>query len=243
MIQSFLNGVGRGIFRPGLDNGLIRIRDRPLETAEQELEALKSWWKENGRALVVGVSLGLAGVFGWTWWQDHLHTQAEEASIIYQGLVEDAGADSHETVRAHAAEIVQNYPKTGYAPLAALLGARSAFAENDFDDAKRQLQWVIDNSDNISFKDLARLRLARVLITENKLDEAMSVVDSVEQEAFAAGASEIRGDIEIARGNDEGAREAYLQALMSGGISGATRSRVQMKLDDLGSGDGDNVSG
>ncbi len=214
-----------------------------METAEQELEALKSWWKENGRALVVGVSIGLAGVFGWTWWQGHMRTQAEEASIIYQGLVEDAAADRHETVRAQAAEIVQNYPKTGYAPLASLLAAKSAFAENDFDDAKRQLQWVIDNSDNASFRDLARLRLARILMGEDKFDEAMSVADSVEQAAFSAGANEIRGDIEIARGNDEGARAAYLQALTSGGISGSTRSRVQMKLDDLGSGDADSVSG
>ena len=214
-----------------------------MESAEQELEALKSWWKENGRALVVGVSIGLGGVFGWTWWQDHLRTQAEEASIIYQGVVEDAGADRHETVRAQAEEIIQNYPKTGYAPLAALLAAKSAFAENDFDDAKRQLQWVIENSDNLSFKDLARLRLARILLAEEKLDEAMGVVDSVEQDAFGAGANEIRGDIEIARGNDEGAREAYLQALTSGGISGPTRNRVQMKLDDLGSGDADNISG
>ncbi len=213
-----------------------------METPEQELEALKSWWKENGRALVVGVSIGLAGVFGWTWWQDHLRTQAEEASIIYQGLVEDAAADRHETVRAQAAEIVQNYPKTGYAPLASLLAARSAFEENDFDDAKSRLHWVIENSDNTSFKDLARLRLARILTAEDKLDEAMSVVDTVEQEAFSVGANEIRGDIEIARGNDEGAREAYLQALTSGGISGSTRSRVQMKLDDLGSGDAGNIS-
>ena len=214
-----------------------------METAEQELEALKSWWKENGRTMVVGVAIGLGGVFGWTWWQDHLRTQAEEASIIYQGLVEDAAADRHETVRAQAAEIVQNYPKTGYAPLASLLAAKSAFAENDFDDAKRSLQWVIDNSDDSSFKDLARLRLARILMAENRLDEAMGVIDSVEQQAFKAGASEIRGDIEIARGNAERAREAYLQALTSRNVSGSTRTRVQMKLDDLGSSDAGNIPG
>jgi predicted negative regulator of RcsB-dependent stress response len=212
-----------------------------LETAEQELEALKNWWQENGRTLAAGVAIGLGGVFGWTWWQDHLRSQAEEASQIYQRLIEDAAAERHDTVRAQAAEIIQSYPKSGYATFAVLLAAKSAFAENDFEEAKRQLQWVIDNSDNASFKELARLRLARILIDEDRLDDAASVVESVEQEAFRASAEEIRGDIQVIQGNTDGAREAYLQALSGAAISGPTRARVQMKLDDLGSGQQDDV--
>ena len=214
-----------------------------METAEQELEALKNWWKENGRTLAAGLAIGLGGILGWTWWQDHLRSQAEEASQIYQRLVEDAAAERHDTVRAQASEIIQNYPKSGYATFAVLLAAKSAFAENDLDEAKRQLQWVIDNSDNASFKELARLRLARILIDEDRLDDAASVVESVEQEAFRAGAEEIRGDIQVIQGNDDGAREAYLQALSGGAISEPTRSRVQMKLDDLGNSQRDDVQG
>ncbi len=214
-----------------------------METAEQELEALKDWWKENGRTLVVGVAIGLGGIFGWTWWQDHLRSQAEEASQIYQRLIQDAAVERHDSVRAQAAEIIQSYPKSGYATLAVLLAAKSAFAENDFDEAKRQLRWVVDSSDNASFKDLARLRLARILIDGDRLDEATSVVESVEQEAFRAGADEIRGDIEVIRGNTQGAREAFLRALGDSAISGPTRSRVQMKLDDLGSSQEDDVQG
>lgn len=229
--------------RLGTSIGLNQDGIRKLETAEQELEALKSWWKENGRTLVVGVAIGLGGVFGWTWWQDHLRSQAEEASLIYQRLVDDAAAERHDSVRQQAAEIVQSYPKTGYATLASLLAARSAFAENELDDAKRRLEWVINNSDSTSYKDLARLRLARILIAEQRLDEAMDVVRSVEQAAFSARAHEIRGDIHLTEGNTQGAREAYQQALASSAVSGATRSRVQMKLDDLGSSDADNVSG
>lgn len=211
-----------------------------METPEQELEALKNWWNENGRTLVLGVAIGLGGIAGWTWWQDHLRTQAEEASQIYQKLTGDAAAGKHDAVRSQAAAILESYPKSGYAALAALIAAKSAFEENDFDEARRRLEWVIDNSDSTSFKDMARLRLARILIEEEKLDEAMAVVESAEQEAFGASANEIRGDILITQGNTQGAREAYLQALGSDVLNGAMRSRVQMKLDDLGSG---NVSG
>ena len=213
-----------------------------METPEQELEALKSWWNENGRTLVVGVAIGLGGVFGWTWWQDHLRSQAEEASQIYQRVLENAAAEMHDPVREQAAEIIRSYPKTGYAALASLLAAKSAFLENDFEGAKRQLEWVIENADSASFRDLARLRLAHILIDQDMLDEAMGTIESVEQQAFRAGADEIRGDIQIARGDAEGARESYLRALGSGAVSGPTRARVQMKLDDLGSSRADKVS-
>ncbi len=214
-----------------------------METPEQELEALKSWWKENGRTLVLGVAIGLGGVFGWTWWQDHLRSQAEEASLIYQRVVVNVTAERHDDVRSQAAEIIRDYPKTGYAVLASLLAAKSAFSENDVDGARRHLEWVIENADSAGFRDLARLRLARVLIDQDKLDEALAAVDSVEQQAFSASANEVRGDIRVARGDTEGAREAYMQALASGAISGPTRSRVQMKLDDLAAGGAESVSG
>jgi predicted negative regulator of RcsB-dependent stress response len=214
-----------------------------LETPEQELEALKNWWKENGLTLVVGITIGLGGVFGWNWWQDHLRSQAEEASLIYRQLTDNAAAEKHDLVREQATEIVRNYPKTGYAALASLLAAKSAFSENDSEAAKRRLEWVIENGESPSFKDMARLRLARILIDEDMLDEAMATVESVEQQAFSASANEVRGDIQMARGNTEGAREAYIQALANGAISGPTRSRVQMKLDDLAGGPADNVPG
>lgn len=213
-----------------------------METAEQELEALKSWWKENGRTLVLGVAIGLGGVFGWTWWQDHLRDQAEQASLIYQKLAEDAAADKHDSVRSQAAAIIETYPKSGYAALAAMLAAKSAFKEKNFIEAMRQLQWVIDNSDKPSFRDVARIRLARILVQEDKLDEAMTVVEAVEEKAFGASANEIRGDILVTKGDPEGAIEAYRRALASNVIDGSTRSRVQMKLDDLGSSHAENLS-
>ncbi|MDH3316746.1 MAG: tetratricopeptide repeat protein [Gammaproteobacteria bacterium] len=212
-----------------------------METPEQELEALKSWWNENGRTLVLGIAIGLGGVFGWTWWQNHLRAQAEEASLVYQKLTEDVTADRHDSVRTQAAAIIKTYPKSGYAALAAMLAAKSAFEEKDFNEAKRQLQWIIENSDKSSFRDVARIRLARILVQEDKLDEAMTVVEAVEEEAFGASANELRGDILITKGDREGAREAYLKVLASNTISGPTRSRVQMKLDDLGNSHAENV--
>lgn len=214
-----------------------------MDTTEQELEALKSWWQENGRTLIAGVVIGLSGVAGWTWWQGHLRSQAEVASQGYQRLLEEAAQDNHESVRARASTLIEDYPQSGYAALGALLAAKSAVIENDLQAAKQRLNWVIEQSDNPSFRDVARIRLARVLAEENDFDTALEALDAVEQPAFGASAGEIRGDILVTTGDASGAREAYLGALASETVTGATRSRLQMKIDDLGSGSAGNVSG
>ena len=92
-----------------------------METAEQELEALKKWWGENGRTVVIGVLLGLGGVFGWTTYQQRLEANAEALSIIYQQIIEAVSQGQHGAVRAQAASLIESSPKSGYAALGALL--------------------------------------------------------------------------------------------------------------------------
>lgn len=205
-----------------------------METEEQELEALKKWWDENGRTVVIGIVLGLGAVFGWTTYQQQLESEAETLSISYQQILEAASEGAHGAVRAQAASIIESAPKSGYAALGSLLAARSAYEEQDIDGAKNHLFWVIQNAEKSQLKDVARIRLARVLIEENRLGEAKSNLDAIENEAFTPSADEIRGDILLLEGDVDGARDAYQRTLGADNISNATRSRVQMKLDDLG---------
>lgn len=214
-----------------------------METPEQELEALKSWWQENGRSIVVGLVLGVGGVLGWTSWQKHVQSKAEDASMVYQQITEAADQNRHDEVRARAATLVDTYPDSGYAVLAALLAARSAVIAGDASEARENLGWVIANANETSFRDVARLRLARLLAAENSLDQALATLDAVESEAFSASAKEIRGDVLLARGDADAARRAYLEALSGDGLSGAARSRVQMKLDDLSGGAAGHATG
>lgn len=214
-----------------------------METPEQELEALKSWWQENGRSIVVGLVLGVGGVLGWTSWQKHVQSKAEDASVMYQQITDDAEQDKHDAVRARAATLVETYPDSGYAALAALLAARSAVAAGNVADAQARLGWVIANAGETSFRDVARLRLARLLAAENALDRALTTLDAVESEAFAGSAKEIRGDVLLAKGDADAARQAYLEALAGDGLTGPARSRVQMKIDDLGGSRAGHASG
>lgn len=214
-----------------------------METAEQELEALKKWWDENGRTVVIGVVLGLGGVLGWNTYQQRQEAKAEALSITYQQIIDAVSQDQHGAVRAQAASLIETSPESGYAVLGALLAAKSAYAQKDLDGAKNSLFWVIQNARKSGLKDVARIRLARVLIEENRLNEAKRNLDGVENPSFEPTVNEIRGDIRLIEGDVAGAREAYRRTLSSDDVTGATRERVQMKMDDLGTHDESSSAG
>jgi predicted negative regulator of RcsB-dependent stress response len=205
-----------------------------VDTEEEQLEALRSWWKENGRSIVVGLVIGLGGVFGWTSRKAHTERRAEQASIEYQKLADTALRDDHAAAIAQAEALVAEFPSSGYAPLAALLAARGAFLADRVDDARRHLRWVIDNASTPGVTDVARIRLARLLIDAGEHAEAGQMLDAVQTGAVDALVQEVRGDLMRVQGDSDGARGAYTAALSDEGLTPSGRTRVRMKLDDLG---------
>lgn len=213
-----------------------------METEQEELEALQKWWKENGRAVVIGLVLGLGGVFGWTTWQSRIESSAETLSIVYQNMVDTAALDRHAEAVQQADAIIADHPKSEYAALAGLLGAKSALAAGQPAEARRLLESVIENADRAELRDVARIRKARLLLDEGQGDAALAVLEQVKTTAFAATVDELRGDIHVENRNAQAAAGAYEAALASNAITAGMRARVQMKRDDLGNGEGIGVS-
>jgi predicted negative regulator of RcsB-dependent stress response len=209
-----------------------------VDTEQEELEALQKWWKENGRAAMVGLVLGLGGVFGWTAWQSRAEATAERVSVVYQSMVEMAASDDHGEALLRANQIMQDQPDSEYAALAGLLGAKSAFATGRADDANRLLGWVIENASRVELRDVARIRSARLLLERGEADAALAMIADVGTSAFAATVEELRGDILLDNRQSEAAAKAYETALSSNSMTSGTRARLQMKLDDLGHRDG-----
>ncbi len=209
-----------------------------MDSEQEELEALQRWWKNNGRAVIVGLVLGLGGVVGWTTWQSRTEATAERASFVYQSMVEMAAADDQIEALRLVNQIIEQHPDSEYAALAGLLGAKSAFAAGRADDANRLLGWVIENAGRPELRDLARIRSAQLLLDAGKRDTGLEVLARVDTPAFAATVEELRGDILVDNQENDAAAEAYQAALASDSITSGTRARVQMKLDDLGLRDG-----
>ena len=202
-------------------------------TEEQQLEAIKQWWKENGGSIVTGVVLGLAVLFGGKAWFAYQERNAQTASNIYAAMMRALQAGDALNTGEKAGLLLADYGSTPYAALGALALARIRLEENETGAARGQLQWVIDNSDNGIFRDVARLRLARVLIAEGELDAAEAVVDQAESgSAFNALFTEVRGDVQRARGDQVAASEAYRQALAAMDPGSQERDLLQLKYTD-----------
>lgn len=209
-----------------------------MDTEQQELEALQKWWKDNGRAVVVGLVIGLGGVFGWTTWQSRVEATAERVSVVYQSMVDMAAADDHVEALLRAEQIIQDHPDSEYAALSGLLGAKSALAAGRNDDANRLLGWVVENAARAEIRDLARIRSAQRLLDDGKGDAGLEILAQIKTPAFAAMVDELRGDILVANQQSDAATNAYESALATDSMTSGMRARVEMKLDDLGYRDG-----
>ncbi len=203
-----------------------------FETEEQQLEALRKWWQENGRGVLAGVVLGLGAVAGWRGWIYYTEARAESASSVYQSLMQDLSAEEFGAVAERADELIQEYTATPYAELAALGDARAAVEQGDYERAKTRLQWARDNANQDNIRHIARIRLARVFRQTGDVDQALATIEPEFPVAFRAAVEELRGDLYLAKGDRDKAREAYREALAAP-YSSIDRGLVEMKFNDL----------
>lgn len=205
-----------------------------LEEQEQVAE-LKAWWQQHGNLIVatlLAVAIAFAGWQGWRWYQA---TQAAEAAGLYESLARAAQGGDAKALRDASGSLIENYPRTLYAAMGALVAARFHFDRNDFKSAKTQLQWVVDRSPSDDFKDLARLRLAAILLDEKAYDDALKVLDASHAPAYDAQFQALRGDVLVAKNQPAEARTAYQAAIEKAAKDqGAFRDSVRMRLEALG---------
>jgi predicted negative regulator of RcsB-dependent stress response len=202
-------------------------------TEQEELEKLKSWWKTYGGSLVAGVALGLAILFGYRYWVDYRQTQREAASVLYDQLLDEVRARKPEA-SASGTKLIEEYASTPYASMAALLLARQAYESGDKAGARQRLEWVVANAEDSSTQHAARLRLARLLIEAGEIAQAATLAETKDTAGFESEYLELRGDLAVAQGKPEQAREAYRGALKQLPSGSQYRTALSMKLDDLG---------
>ncbi|HXJ51242.1 MAG TPA: tetratricopeptide repeat protein [Burkholderiales bacterium] len=207
-----------------------------LDLEEQEqVEELKAWWKQHGgmiAALVVAVAVGFIGWQGWRWYQSN---QAAHASALYETVTKAVQANDAKALRDAAGTLVESYPRTLYASMGAMVAARYYFDRGDLKSAKAQLAWVIERAPSQDFKDLARLRLAAVLLDEKAYDEALKTLDAKTAAAYEAQYAALRGDVLVAKNQAADAKAAYKLAIeKADGADSAFTESVRMRLDALG---------
>jgi predicted negative regulator of RcsB-dependent stress response len=207
-----------------------------LDLEEQEqLAELKAWWKQHGNrilSIVVAVAVGFAG---WVAFRSYSQSQSMQASVLYDSLAKAAQANDAKALRDASGTLVESYSGTTYASMGALLAARYYFDRDDLKSAKAQLQWVVERGSSDDFKQLARLRLAAVLLDEKAHDEALKLLQDKPAGAYEAQYAALRGDILVARNQAAEAKAAYQLALEKADKkNGPFQESVRMRLEALG---------
>lgn len=206
-----------------------------LDLHEQEqVEALKAWWKENGKFLIGILVVALLGYSVMQFWKNHEATQAAEAAKLYAEVVKQTASNDAKRVGDAADALVSRYGSSAYAPRAQLLAAQASLQAHNVAHAKIQLQWVIAHAKEPGLQDTARLKLASVLLDEQKYDEALKQLDAAHPESFTGLYADLRGDVLSAQGKVAEARAAYQQAYDKTDAKSMYRNLIQLKMDGLG---------
>jgi len=219
-----------------------------LEEQEQ-LAEIKVWWKQYGNLVVGLLTAASIGVIAWQGWNWYQRNQAAQASMVYSVLQKSVLEKDSQRTKAASGELLEKFGGTTYAPLGALITAKAMFDAGDTKTAKAQLLWVVEHGKD-ELRDLARVRLAAVLLDEKAYDEALKQLDGSVSAGFAMRFSETRGDVLNAQGKKSEARSAYQAALakldegdktgrgknsLQGKQASAPyREMLQQKLDSLG---------
>lgn len=203
------------------------------KTDEEKVEELKAWWKENGMAVIAGVGLAIAALFGWEYWQKHQQATAASASALY-AKAEKAVQSGVEQALPDIKALQDNYAATPYATLASLKLAQYYAEKGEYEPARTALQWALEHGKDDDLKTVAKLRLARVLLAMQKPQEAWALLEATYPTAYQGLVEELKGDVYVAQNKPAEARAAYDKALL--GVQGGAAEFIRMKRDNLGEG-------
>lgn len=204
-----------------------------LEEQEQ-LEAIKSWWRQYGTLVVTLASAFVITIAAFQGWRYYQHQQALAAVTLYEQLRQAERGGDGKKVRAIAEQIIDRHAGTPYAAMAAFAAAKAGFDGGDLPAAKARLQWIVDKSGQEELRDLARLRLAGVLMDEKNHAEALKLLETRHAESYSGLYADLRGDILAAQGKRAEARSAYQSAFERSDPQSPYRAMIQAKLDALG---------
>lgn len=198
------------------------------ETEEQQVEAIKAFWKANGTAIIMGAVLGLGGLWGWRYYNDSQIETKAQASLAYNQIIENL-ASGEASPDGEIQAFISEHNGTGYASLAALIAAQQFVTADDLDAAQASLQDAIDLAKSDAIADLAKLRLARVQAAKEQFSEALATLASVVNTSFADQVEEVKGDIYVAQKDFDSAKVAYANVLSNN----ANNREVAIKMSNI----------
>jgi predicted negative regulator of RcsB-dependent stress response len=199
---------------------------------KEQWEQIKAWLRDNGLWIIAGIAVGAAALGGWRWYQDHVDSVGAQANAKYTQVLEAFGRGDRTQGFVLLGELERDYSSSPYVDQGRLMAARMYVDSGDLDKAVPELQVVTEHSKDSELALLARLRLARVQIAQNKADAALATLNGVKPGAFEPRYHEILGDAYYAKGDKATALKEYLKAKV-GDFGGSDGQQLDLKISDL----------
>jgi len=200
------------------------------ENENDQVDAIKRFFAENGKALAVGVILGVGALVGWRYWNSHQTESARSTSLSYQTVVSSLSAGKAEDLSAAEKFAADN--KNAYGALASMELAQQFVDQNQLEKAAAQLQQGLAATSDENLNAVITLRLARVQVQLKQADTALKTLESVKGEGWAAIVADLRGEALLSKGDKQGARSAW-EAGVKSNASPALSEMMQMKINNL----------
>jgi predicted negative regulator of RcsB-dependent stress response len=196
----------------------------------EQTDALRNFFASNGKALAIGVVIGIAALGGWRYWSSHQDDTAKSVSAQYQQLTSAMQAGKPETLEAVNRFASEN--SNTYGALAAMDLAKQYVDAGQLDKAASLLQNGLKDTKDANLQAVINLRLARIQLQQNQADAALKTLDGVKGDGWTAIVADIRGEALLTKGDKQGARDAWSKGVESD-ASPALKQMMQMKMNNL----------
>jgi len=202
--------------------------------AHEQGEVVKKWLQENGSAIIMGLLIAFGGLFGFRQWQAWELNNKQQAFAEFDGLNQLLEANQMDAAVNNFQTLQDRYEKSPYAALAALEMGRARIESKQEDLAIKYYRFVMEKGTPKALRIIARDRLARTLLDQDKAAEALEVIKGeADVSGFEARYAETRGDILTALGRDQEALAAYRQAMETLESGAGDRNALGLKIQAL----------
>jgi len=208
---------------------------KALDLEEQEqLDQIKHFWKKYGNLISWLLIVVLGAYAAWNGYQYWQRDQAGKASMMFDEVERSVAAGDLPRVQRSLADMKDKYPKTLFAHQASLVAAKFLSAKGQMDEARTALKWVAGAAPEPAYRDIARLRLSALLLDGGAHDDALAQLAQPMTPAMSGLASDLKGDILMAKDQKAEAVVAYRNAFKELGEIPDYRRLVEAKLNALG---------
>ena len=196
------------------------------DTEDEQVEQIKKWWKSNGKQIIAGAVIGLAGIWGWNSYSSYQDQQLLEARALYLNYASDSS-----NVGAYE-KLSEDFANSSYTDQATLLMAKNLFDEGNYSEALNLIEPLTEHS-NSMISSSAILRLASIYLQTSQHDKALTLLEPYSDESFGGLVHNLMGDIYLDIGNKSEAQEHFNKALVAVTENSNLGQLIQIKLDDL----------